>query len=107
MDLEGGIMSSRSARYGTFGLLLCLVLLAAVTPAYSAVTREFTRTIPLHADGSVELNNVNGTVRIEAWDKDEVEVRAVKTTPDRASLLDMVAIDIDSRPAAVSISTRY
>ena len=91
---------SRSA----FGLLLSLVLLA---PLCSGVTREFTRTYPLHADGSLELNNVNGTVRIEGWDKDEVEVRAVKTTPDQESLLDLVAIDIDAKPNALSISTRY
>lgn len=98
-------MSARSAlRYSVLSLLVCLGLLA---PHSFAVTREFTRTYPLHADGSFELNNVNGTVRIEAWDKNEVEVRAVKSTPDRESLLDMVAIDIDSRPDAVSISTRY
>ena len=38
----------------------------------------------MRADGSFELNNVNGTVRIEGWDKNEVEVRAIKTTPDGA-----------------------
>jgi len=61
----------------------------------------------LRPDGSFELSNVNGTVRIEGWDKDEVEVRAVKTTPDQESLLDLVAIDIDAKPDALSISTRY
>ncbi|HYA63037.1 MAG TPA: hypothetical protein VED66_07520 [Candidatus Sulfotelmatobacter sp.] len=61
----------------------------------------------MRPDGSFELSNVNGTVRIEGWDKDEVEVRAVKTTPDQESLLDLVAIDIDAKPDALSISTRY
>jgi len=87
------------------GLLLSLLLL---TPnCFGGVTREVTRTYPLNADGSFELNNVNGTVRIEAWDKDEVEVRAVKSTPDQEALLDMVAIDVDSKPEALTISTRY
>jgi DUF4097 and DUF4098 domain-containing protein YvlB len=72
-----------------------------------AVTREYTQTFPLRADGSFELNNVNGTVRIEGWDKDVVEIRAVKTTPDNESNLDLVSIDVDSRPGALSISTRY
>ena len=99
-------MSHRSAlRYSVLTLLLGLALFAPA--CFGGVTREFTRTYPLRADGSFELNNVNGTVRIEAWDKDEVEVRAVKSTPDRESLLDMVAIDIDSKPDALSISTRY
>jgi len=99
-------MSSRSAlRYSVVGLLLSLLLL---TPnCFGGVTREVTRTYPLNADGSFELNNVNGTVRIEAWDKDEVEVRAVKSTPDQEALLDMVAIDVDSKPEALTISTRY
>lgn len=99
-------MSLRSVfRKSAFGLLGCLALLAP--ECFGGVTREFTRTFPLRADGSFELNNVNGTVRIEGWDKDEVEVRATKTTPDSASLLDLVAIDVDSKPDALSISTRY
>jgi hypothetical protein len=98
-------MSSRSAvRRFALSLLLCAACLA---PRSFAVTREFTRTFPLSADGSFELNNVNGTVRIEAWDKEEVEVRALKTTPDSAALLDLVTIDIDAKPDALSISTHY
>jgi len=71
------------------------------------VSREVTKTIPLRADGSLEVNNVNGTVRIEGWDREEVEVRAVKSTPEKESALDQVAIEIESRPDSVSISTHY
>jgi hypothetical protein len=84
-----------------------IVLFSVAAPLCVGVTREFTQTYPLRADGSFELNNVNGTVRIEGWDKDVVEVHAVKTTPDRESNLDLVAIDVDSRPDALTISTRY
>jgi len=86
------------------GLLLGVTFLA---PSCFGITQEITKTYPLHPDGSFELNNVNGTVRIEGWDKDEVEVRAVKTTPDRESLLDLVAIDVEAKPGALSVSTRY
>jgi hypothetical protein len=86
------------------GVLGSIVLLA---PICLGVTREFTKTYPLHPGGSFELNNVNGTVRIEGWDRDEVEVRAVKTTPGKESLLDRVAIDIESGPTSLSVSTRY
>lgn len=98
-------MSRSAFRNATCGLLLCLALLAPA--CLGGVTREFTRTYPLHGDGSFELNNVNGTVRIEAWDKNEVEVRAIKTTPDSEAILDLVNIDVDSKPEALSISTRY
>jgi hypothetical protein len=85
-------------------LFVCTLFVAR---SYAGTTREFTRSYPLNANGSFELNNVNGTVRIEGWDKAEVEVRAIKTTPDTDALLDMVAIDVDSKPDALSISTRY
>lgn len=91
-------------RHAVVVLLLGAALLA---PSCFGVTHEFTKTYPLRADGSFELSNVNGTVRIEAWDKDEVEVRAIKTTPEKEALLDLVSIDVDSRPDSVSVSTRY
>jgi Toastrack DUF4097 len=88
----------------TLGLLLGVALFA---PFCFGGSQEITRTFPMRPDGSFELNNVNGTVRIEGWDKDEVEVRAIKSTPDKQSLLDLVAIDIAAKPDALSVSTRY
>jgi len=89
-------------------MLLTLLLALGFGAMHSAATsREFSKTLPLRADGSFELNNVNGTVRIEGWDREEVEVRAIKTTPDRESALDQVSIEIESRPDAVSVSTHY
>ncbi|HEX8872154.1 MAG TPA: DUF4097 family beta strand repeat-containing protein [Candidatus Acidoferrum sp.] len=98
-------MSFRSVLLRSSGI--ALFLLSFIAPAWPAVTHEFAQTYPLRADGSFELKNINGTVRIEGWDKDVVEVRAVKTTPDRESDLDLVSIDVDSKPDALSISTRY
>jgi len=97
-------------RFRSVVLSLGLALLAASTliaPASFCVTREFAQTYHLKPDGTLELNNINGTVRIEGWDKDEVEVRAVKTTTDKESKLDMVSIDVNSSPDSLSISTRY
>src|SRR5208282_2064347 len=88
--------------------LVLLAVTGLLAPQCFGVTREFTQTYPLRSGGSLELNNVNGTVRIEAWDKDVVEVRAVKTTPEKESSLDRVSIDVDTRPdGGLSISTRY
>src|SRR5208283_244043 len=95
----------RSA-YHVVGLALLLALFSAQAES-RAVTKEVTTTYPLKADGSFDLSNVNGAVRIEAWDKDVVEVRAVKTTQDKESVLDQVSIDVDAKPDALSISTRY
>jgi putative adhesin len=87
---------------------VCLLLIAVVSaPACFATSQEVKKTFTVRPNGTFELNNVNGTVRIEGWDRDEVEVRAVKTTPDRQELLDLVAIDIDATPDGLSVSTRY
>jgi hypothetical protein len=98
-------MNFRSA-FRSFGLTL-LAASALCVPASFGVTREFAQTYHLKPDGTLELNNINGTVRIEGWDKDEVEVRAVKTSPDKDSKLDLVSIDVNSTPDNLSISTRY
>lgn len=92
--------------YRQVGLTVLLATLIAAAEC-CAVTKEVTTTYPLKPDGSFDLKNVNGTVRIEAWDKDVVEVRAVKTTQDKESALDQVTIDVDAKPDALSISTRY
>jgi hypothetical protein len=89
---------------------VALCLLAAiflVAPSCFATSQEITRTFPMRPDGSFELNNVNGTVRIEGWDKNEVEVKAIKSTRDKQALLDLVAIDVDETPDGLSVSTRY
>lgn len=89
------------------GLSLFMLSASVLAPLYAANTKEFTKTVPLKSDGSIDLSNVNGTVRIEAWDKDIVEIRAVKTTQDRESALDQVCINVESKPDALSISTQY
>ena len=98
-------MKARSALQA-IGLTLLAACVLGV-PASFGVTREFAQTYHLKPDGTLELSNINGTVRIEGWDKDEVEVRAVKTTPDKESKLDLVSIDVNSTPDNLSISTRY
>lgn len=95
----------RSAHHA-IGLALLVMGLSATAECRS-VSKEVTTTYPLKSDGSFDLSNVNGTVKIEAWDRDVVEVRAVKTTQDKESALDQVSIDVDAKPDALSISTRY
>ena len=88
----------------TLGLFVAAVFCA---PFSFAGSQEITKTFPMRADGSFELNNVNGTVRIEGWDKNEVEVRAIKTTPNEQALLNLVTIEIEAKPDGLSVSTRY
>src|ERR1700674_2232847 len=91
----------------SFAVLLILVLAAASAPACLAITKEFNQTYPLQPGGSFELQNVNGTVEVQGWDRDTIEIHAVKTAKNRESDLELVSIDVDAKPGVVSVATRY
>jgi DUF4097 and DUF4098 domain-containing protein YvlB len=86
--------------------LFVLALAVWVVPSY-AISKDFDKIYPLQAGGSFELQNVNGTVEVQAWDRDEVEVHAVKTAKQRESDLERVTIDVDAKPNSVAIVTHY
>jgi DUF4097 and DUF4098 domain-containing protein YvlB len=91
----------------TLSALFMLVLAAALAPAGLAITKEFNQTYPLQPGGSFELQNVNGTVDVQGWDRDTIEIHAVKTAKHNESDLDLVSIDVDAKPGVVSVATRY
>src|SRR5207244_12369871 len=84
---------------------LTLAIVGAV-PGF-AISKEFNQSYPLQPGGSLELQNVNGTVVVQGWDRNEVEVHAVKTAKHKESDLERVSIEVDAKPDAVSITTRY
>src|ERR1700730_18719396 len=86
---------------------LVLVLATASAAPWFAISKEFNQTYPLQAGGSFELQNVNGTVDVQTWDRAEVEGHAVKTAKHQESDLALVSIDVDARPDAISVTTRY
>jgi len=72
-----------------------------------AIEKELHQTFPLAPGGTFELQNVNGPVEIQGWDKNEVEIDAVKVAKEKASDIDRVAIEIDAKPNDVAVTTRY
>ena len=89
-------------------LTACLVLvLAASAASCFAITKEFNQSYPLQPGGTFELQNVNGTVDVQGWDRDTIEIHAVKTAKQKESDLELVSIDVDARPGVVSVATRY
>jgi hypothetical protein len=87
--------------------LFTLVLAAGSAAPCFAISKEFNQTYPLQPGGTFELQNVNGTVDVQTWDRNEVEVRAVKTAKRKESDLDLVSIDVDAKRDSVSVTTRY
>lgn len=68
---------------------------------------EFYKVLPLKPDGSFSLKNVNGTITIRTWSKENVEIKAVKSTKYGRERLDKVKIEIESSPDFVSVETVY
>jgi DUF4097 and DUF4098 domain-containing protein YvlB len=94
------------ATLGTVCALLILALGAHASDHRGALTEEFHQTYALTADGRVELDNINGSVHISSWDRNEVKVDAVKYA-DTKERLDEAKIEIDSRSDSLSIRTKY
>jgi DUF4097 and DUF4098 domain-containing protein YvlB len=88
-------------------LCSCLAILLVFAGAASAkLSREDARTFPLGAGGRLSLDNVNGDVVIEGWDRDEVSVETVIRAETQASL-DEVEVSIDADGDRIHIETVY
>ena len=70
------------------------------------VSATIDETHPLVATGEVVVDNVNGPIAIETWDKSEVRLVAVKEARNEADLK-ALAVRIDPTEARFSVKTEY
>lgn len=87
-------------------LTAALALLLGATLAQAKVTEKFAQTYPLDANGSIQLENVNGSVEIIAWEKNEVSLEAEKSARDQEGLSRM-HLRIDSTNRRLTVKTEY
>jgi len=83
-----------------------ILLLSPFALGSDKLTEEFHKTYPLSAQGRIEIDNINGAVHISTWDRDEVQVDAIKTAHSKERL-DEARIDISSDADRLSIRTHY
>jgi len=69
-------------------------------------TERIEKSFPLNANGRVCVSNVNGSIRVTAWERNEVRLVAVKTGDSKESLA-RVELRIDARPDYFSLETDY
>jgi len=87
--------------------LFILILAAVAAAPCCAISKDFTQTYSLQPGGTFDLQNVNGPVEVQGWDRNDVEIHAVKTAKHKESDLELVSIEVDAKPGAVSVTTRY
>jgi len=79
---------------------------AVQLPVRDKFREEFHQTYPLATGGQVSIKNIVGTVRIAAWDRDEVRIDAVKSA-ETQQILNDAEIKIEAGPDEISITTKY
>lgn len=89
------------------GFSAAILITAANLAVHAAEVREeLHATYPLTGNGRIQLDNVNGDIRIIAWDRDEVKLDAIKTAKKQEHL-DAVKIEINANPDRLQIRTKY
>ncbi len=89
-----------------WGVLFSVILAAASLPAWAELREEFHKSYTLSPDGRVSVSNLNGPVTISAWDKNEVQLDAIKTGESKERL-DEAKIEVTAGSSAIDIRTHY
>jgi hypothetical protein len=71
---------------------------------FDSYQADFHYRYDLQPGGRLNVENANGSVEIEGWDRNEVEISGVKYA-SRQSLLDELRIEIHNSPDAITIRT--
>lgn len=94
-------------------VLAALCALAAAVPAAAeTIEKTLEQTYRLGAGGRVEVENVNGAVVVETWDRPEVRVRATKkvrasTEVSAAEAMERMRIVVEEGEGTLRLVTRY
>lgn len=70
------------------------------------VVDEIVKSFQVEADSSLRLDNINGSVDIVAWKKNEIKVTAV-ITADKQEDRDRISIEMVQNGRGVNVETRY
>jgi len=90
-------------------VLLLAPVLATAFAALSAnaeVREEFHKTVALEANGNFSLKNINGGITVNVWDRNEVQIDAVKTASSKEKLRD-ARIEVAGSGHSVNVETKY
>jgi len=91
----------RKSLAGTLGFILMICAAPAM-----AHDQTIGKTVPFAPGGTLRIENVNGSIEIRGWDREEIEIHAVKSAP-RSADLEKVQVDIQTARDRVEVETRY
>lgn len=90
------------------GVMVCLFLTFALATTASALERhQMVSRYPIVPGGSVSIENVQGGIEVEGWDRAEVEVAVTKSAQGSADQLDNVRIIVEASERSLAFYTLY
>lgn len=98
-------------RLVAFGLAFGLAVLTAGAAAAETAQEVFEQTYGFSPGQRLSISNTNGDISVEAWDRDEVQVRATKRVKSRSRSVDellaelRIEVEVDGR--GIEIDTEY
>jgi hypothetical protein len=94
-------------------LCLFIFMFNFLSCAYSTkLTEDFEKSLSLRPGSKLYLGNVNGSVTVTSWDKDEVKIMATKTVKANSrqaaeKYMEELKIVIDESPDGIRIETEH
>ena len=79
---------------------------AATQTVVGDEVEKFEQSYPLSKNGNVSVSNVNGSITVEAWDRDEVKLEATKIADSKETLAD-VEIKVTSTADSFCVEADY
>ncbi|NVJ67357.1 MAG: DUF4097 family beta strand repeat protein [Gammaproteobacteria bacterium] len=74
--------------------------------AQADAEREFSQSYNFDAKGSVRVENVNGNIDIEGWDRNEIKLEYVASA-DNKDDLERIEVDVDASNDRFSVNVEY
>ncbi len=69
-------------------------------------TERFEQNYPFNSKGKISVSNINGSITVEAWDKNEIKLEYIKTA-DSKEKLEEVNVKIDASQDFFRVETDY
>ena len=78
--------------------------MAVVQAQQDEIIEKFEQSYPLNPNGRVNVSNINGSIMVEAWDRNEVKLEVTKIADSRETMA-LVEVKITAQPEYFRVET--
>ncbi|MCB1024632.1 MAG: hypothetical protein KDB79_09590 [Acidobacteria bacterium] len=104
--VTGAVLTSGTALPGLQNQYYAVGDTGNASPVVLDETERFEKTYPFNANGVIEISNINGSIEIDSWDRNEIKFEYVKIADTTERLADMT-VKIDAQSDRFKVTTDY